>query len=154
VEDRGQPDSIPVHTGRPPIRRNCNYGPEKLDGQTPGHFHPARTWATDQQLDGMAVSLAIDRVTAARLGITAPTDRFHASNDAFGQRQVSTLFTQLNQYHLVLEAMPAFQKNPRKLNDIYVPVSLRRLRTPQRVRAFLKRKPPRFPSTTRGSFRA
>ena len=40
--------------------------------------------------------------------------------DAFGQRQVSTLFTQLNQYHVILETMPDFQNNPAKLNDIYV----------------------------------
>jgi multidrug efflux pump len=78
-----------------------------------------RDVATDQQLDGMAVSLVIDRVTAARMGITAQQID-STLYDAFGQRQVSTLFTQLNQYHLVMEAMPSFQKSPNKLNDIYV----------------------------------
>ncbi|HUD83110.1 MAG TPA: efflux RND transporter permease subunit, partial [Candidatus Saccharimonadales bacterium] len=78
-----------------------------------------RDLATDQQLDGTAVSLVIDRVTAARLGITA--QQIDATlYDAFGQRQVSTLFTQLNQYHLVMEATPSFQKMPSKLRDIYV----------------------------------
>ncbi|HEY3862133.1 MAG TPA: multidrug efflux RND transporter permease subunit [Verrucomicrobiae bacterium] len=75
--------------------------------------------ATDQQANGTAISLVIDRVTAARLGITA--QQIDATlYDAFGQRQVSTLFTQLNQYHLVMEAKPSFQHDPSKLNDIYV----------------------------------
>jgi len=78
-----------------------------------------RDLATDQQLDGMAITLAIDRVTAARMGITAQQID-ETLYDAFGQRQVSTLFTQLNQYHLIMEATPSFQKNPAKLNDIYV----------------------------------
>jgi multidrug efflux pump len=78
-----------------------------------------RDLATDQMMDGMAVTLVIDRVTAARLGITAQQID-STLYDAFGQRQVSTLFTQLNQYHLIMEALPSFQKNPNKLNDIYV----------------------------------
>ena len=78
-----------------------------------------RDLATDQQLSATAVSLVIDRVTAARMGITAQQID-ETLYDAFGQRQVSTLFTQLNQYHLVMEATPSFQKNPGKLNDIYV----------------------------------
>ena len=78
-----------------------------------------RDLATDQQLAATAISLVIDRVTAARLGITAQQID-ETLYDAFGQRQVSTLFTQLNQYHLVMEATPSFQKNPGKLNDIYV----------------------------------
>ncbi len=78
-----------------------------------------RDVATDQLLDGTAVSLVIDRVTAARLGITAQQID-QTLYDAFGQRQVSTLFTQLNQYHLIMEATPSFQKSPSKLKDIYV----------------------------------
>jgi multidrug efflux pump len=87
---------------------------EKLQG-----LPELRDLATDRQLDGMQVELVIDRVTAARLGITAQQID-ETLYDAFGQRQVSTLFTQLNQYHLVLEATPAFQRNPSKLNDIYI----------------------------------
>jgi multidrug efflux pump len=75
--------------------------------------------ATDQQAGGLQTSLVIDRVTASRLGIT-PQMIDDALYDAFGQRQVSTLFTQLNQYHVVLETLPEFQKNPAKLSDIYV----------------------------------
>ena len=75
--------------------------------------------ATDQQMLGSQAKLVIDRVTASRLGIT-PLAIDNVLYDAFGQRQVTTLFTQLNQYHLVLEALPDFQKDPAKLNEIYV----------------------------------
>ena len=75
--------------------------------------------ATDQQAGGLQTSLVIDRVTASRLGIT-PQMIDDALYDAFGQRQISTLFTQLNQYHVVLETLPEFQRNPAKLSDIYV----------------------------------
>jgi multidrug efflux pump len=75
--------------------------------------------ATDQQLRGSATTLVIDRVTASRLGISAQ-DIDNTLYDAFGQRQISTLFTQLNQYHVILETLPEFQKNPAKLHDIYV----------------------------------
>ena len=75
--------------------------------------------ATDQQTEGLSQNLVIDRVTASRMGITtASIDQ--TLYDAFGQREVSTLYTQLNQYHLILETMPDFQKNPSKLQDIYV----------------------------------
>jgi len=75
--------------------------------------------ATDQQTLGSQARLVIDRVTASRLGIT-PLAIDNVLYDAFGQRQVTTLFTQLNQYHLVLEALPDFQTDPAKLNAIYV----------------------------------
>jgi len=75
--------------------------------------------ATDQQTRGSQARLVIDRVTASRLGIT-PQAIDDALYDAFGQRQVSTLFTQLNQYHVILETLPEFQRNPSKLQDIYV----------------------------------
>jgi multidrug efflux pump len=78
-----------------------------------------RDVATDQQTHGAQAMLVIDRVTASRLGIT-PQAIDNALYDAFGQRQVSTLFTQLNQYHVILEVLPEFQRNPSKLNDIYV----------------------------------
>jgi multidrug efflux pump len=75
--------------------------------------------ATDQQTLGSQAKLVIDRITASRLGIT-PLAIDNVLYDAFAQRQVTTLFTQLNQYHLVLEALPEFQNNPAKLNEIYV----------------------------------
>jgi len=78
-----------------------------------------RDLATDQQTSGLAASLIIDRVTASRMGIT-PQAIDQTLYDAFGQRQVSTLYTQLNQYHIILETEPDFQKGPSKLQDIYV----------------------------------
>jgi multidrug efflux pump len=75
--------------------------------------------ATDQQPGGLAVALAIDRATASRLGI-APTTIDNTLYDAFGQRQVNTMYTQLNQYHVILESEPQFQLDPNKLNKLYI----------------------------------
>jgi multidrug efflux pump len=75
--------------------------------------------ASDQQTGAAQTTLVIDRVTASRLGIT-PLAIDQTLYDAFGQRQISTLFTQSNQYHVILETMPNFQNNPAKLQDIYV----------------------------------
>jgi multidrug efflux pump len=75
--------------------------------------------ATDQQPGGLAVSLVIDRVTASRLGI-APSTIDNTLYDAFGQRQISTMYTQVNQYHVVLESEPQFQKDPTKLHQLYI----------------------------------
>ena len=78
-----------------------------------------RDVASDQQNGGLRADLVIDRDTAARFGILPQTidDTLY---DAFGQRQVSTIFTQLNQYHVVLEVDPQFQQSPGALKDIYV----------------------------------
>jgi multidrug efflux pump len=78
-----------------------------------------RNVATDQQNDGWEEHVVIDRLTASRLGIT-PNLIDNTLYDAFGQRQVSTMFTQLNQYHVVLEVAPQFQRNPHALDDIYI----------------------------------
>jgi len=75
--------------------------------------------ASDQQLGGLEAHLVIDRDTAARLGIT-PQNIDDTLDDAFGQRQVSTMFTQQNQYHVVLEISPKFQRNTASLDNIYV----------------------------------
>jgi multidrug efflux pump len=75
--------------------------------------------ATDQQTGGRAVTLAIDRVTASRLGI-APTTIDNTLYDAYGQRLISTLYTQLNQYHVVLETAPQWQQDPANLKDLYI----------------------------------
>ena len=75
--------------------------------------------ATDQQTGANAVSLMIDRVTASRLGI-APGTVDNTLYDAFGQRQISTMYTQLNQYHVILEALPAFQQDPKQLSNLYI----------------------------------
>ncbi|MBB5063373.1 efflux RND transporter permease subunit [Granulicella mallensis] len=75
--------------------------------------------ATDQQMGGLAVSLVLDRPTASRMGI-APTTVDNTLYDAFGQRQINTMYTQLNQYHVILEAQPQFQLDPNKLNHLYI----------------------------------
>jgi len=78
-----------------------------------------RDVASDQQNSGLQADLVIDRDTASRLGIL-PQQIDDTLYDAFGQRQVSTIFTQSNQYHVVLEVDPQFRENPEDLKDIYV----------------------------------
>src|SRR4029077_16083945 len=78
-----------------------------------------RDVSTDQQNRGLQASLVIDRDTASRLNVL-PLAIDETLYSAFGQRQVSTIFTQLNQYRVVLEVMPAFQQNPDALKSVYV----------------------------------
>jgi multidrug efflux pump len=78
-----------------------------------------RDVASDQQVLGLRTNLIYDRNTASRLGIT-PTMIDNTLYDAFGQRQVSTMFTQLNQYHVVLEVEPSFQQDPTDLRHLYI----------------------------------
>jgi multidrug efflux pump len=78
--------------------------------------------ATDQQTGARAVQLEIDRVTASRLGI-APTTIDNTLYDAYGQREINTLYTQLNQYHVILETAPEWQQNPANLGDLYIQTS-------------------------------
>jgi len=78
-----------------------------------------RDVASDQGTGSLEADLIIDRNTASRLGVT-PQMIDDTLYDAFGQRQVSTIFTQLNQYHVVLEADPKLQLSPDALNHIYV----------------------------------
>jgi multidrug efflux pump len=75
--------------------------------------------ASDLQTQGRQASLTFDRSTAARLGIT-PQNIDDSLYDSFGQRQVSTVFTQLNQYHVIMEVAPEFQTGPNDLRDIYL----------------------------------
>ncbi len=75
--------------------------------------------ATDQLNNGLKTNVTIDRDTASRLGIF-PQAIDNTLYDAFGQRQVSTIFTQLNQYHVILEVLPNFAQTPDALKDIYI----------------------------------
>ena len=75
--------------------------------------------ASDQAVLGLRTKLVIDRDTASRLGIT-PQTIDNTLYDAYGQRQISTMFTQLNQYHVVLEVKPAFQQDPVSLRNIFI----------------------------------
>jgi multidrug efflux pump len=93
------------------------WGPRLVEAL--GKMPELRDVSSDQQNQGQQVSLDIDRSTAARLGISTQLidDVLYS---AFGQRQVSTIFTQVNQYRVVLEVQPDFQQNPFKLKDIYL----------------------------------
>jgi multidrug efflux pump len=75
--------------------------------------------ASDQQTLGLRAKLVFDRNTASRLGVTTSAID-QTLYDAYGQREVSTMFTQLNQYHVVLEVKPGFYKNPSNLGDLFI----------------------------------
>ena len=75
--------------------------------------------ASDLQTQGRQEALTYDRQTAARLGLT-PQNIDDSLYDSFGQRQVATVFTQLNQYHVILEVDPRFQRDPDDLHNIYL----------------------------------
>ncbi len=77
-----------------------------------------RDVTSDQQNQGLRTLLTVDRDTASRLGITMATID-NILYDAFGQRQISTMFTQRNQYHVILEAMPSLRKGMDALNNVY-----------------------------------
>ena len=78
-----------------------------------------RDVASDQQVGGLRAGLVFDRQTAYRLGIT-PSAIDQTLYDAYGQREVSTIFTQLNQYHVVLEVKPDYLKNPLDLRNLFI----------------------------------
>ena len=77
---------------------------------------------TDQQNSGLQMNIVYDRTTAARLGIT-PQQIDNTLYEAFGQSQVSTMYTGVNQYHVVLEVEPKFWQSPLGLNDVYIRTS-------------------------------
>lgn len=88
--------------------------------------HPElRNVTTDQQNNGLALYVNINRQTAARVGVSTQMidDTLY---DAFGQRQISTLYTELNQYHVILEVLPHFQTSPFSLNQVYLRTNLSR----------------------------
>ena len=78
-----------------------------------------RDVSTDQQNQGLAANLVIDRDSASRLGITAAAID-QVLYDAFGQREVSTMYTALNQYFVVMEVDPQYQLSPDALNGIFI----------------------------------
>jgi multidrug efflux pump len=78
-----------------------------------------RDASTDEQENGLEARLVVDRDTASRLGLTM-TDVDNVLYDAFGQRQVSTMYTGLNQYYVVMEVDPKYQRDPDSLKNIYI----------------------------------
>src|SRR6202044_3386435 len=77
---------------------------------------------SDQQDKGLETDLVIDRPTAARLGLNA-SQIDNTLYDAFGQRQVSTIYNALNQYHVVMEVAPRYWQSPAMLDDMYISTS-------------------------------
>jgi multidrug efflux pump len=102
-------------------------------------------FATDQLPNGLVETLNIDRASAARMGISTQLID-ETLYDAFGQRQISTLYTQLGQYHVILETLPEFQLNPSKLQNIYVRSAL--APSPQASQSPLPGNPSGMPLTT------
>jgi multidrug efflux pump len=88
------------------------------------HLPEVRDVASDQQELGLRVQLVYDRDTASRLGIT-PAFIGQTLYDSYGQRQISTMFTQLNQYHVILEVEPQFRDHPSDLRDFLYPLGRR-----------------------------
>ena len=93
------------------------FAPKMLDGMK--HLPDLTDVASDQQVQGLRAKIVFDRDTAARVGIT-PSSIDQTLYDAYGQREVSTMFTQLNQYHVVLEVAREFARNPENLNELYI----------------------------------
>ena len=86
------------------------------------HDPVLRDVISDQQQKGLETDLTIDRATAARLGINA-SQIDNTLYDAFGQRQVSTIYSAQNQYHVVMEVAPRYWQSPQTLRDVYVSTS-------------------------------
>jgi len=94
-----------------------NYAPRMLEALR--HIPIITDVSSDQQNNGLQSLVDYDRPTAARFGIS-PQLIDNVLYDAFGQRQVSTMYTSLNQYHVVMEAAPQFWQNPQSLRDIWI----------------------------------
>src|SRR5439155_3720960 len=117
VEDRVSRTQYQYSLEDPDIKELNAWAPKFVDALRT--LPELRDVSSDQQDQGLQASLVIDRSTASRLGIT-PQLIDDTLYDAFGQRIVSTMFTQLNQYRVVLEVKPEFQQGPSALQDIYV----------------------------------
>ena len=106
------------YTLEDPDSNELNEWTDKFVGKLKG-LKEIEDVATDQQTNARALYLSIDRVTASRLGI-APYTIDNTLYDAYGQRQINTLYTQLNQYHVILETQPSWQQTPSNLGYLYI----------------------------------
>ncbi len=113
----GEPHPIPVHAEDPNVDELNTFAPQMLARLQ--KLPELSDVASDQQVLGLRAKLVFDRNTAARFGITTSAID-QTLYDAYGQREVSTMFTQLNQYHVVLEVKPGFEKNPSDLSDLFI----------------------------------
>ena len=101
---------------------------------------------SDQQQNGLQVNLTIDRDAAARLSVSSRAIST-TLYDAFGQRQVSTIYNALNQYHVVMEVSPEYWENPESLKDIYVSTSGGAISGAQATAAVVQAPPSQTPKT-------
>ena len=114
--------AVPVHAGRHRPRRGARMGGQ-ADAGAARRSPALREVASEAQEGGPRVNVQVDREQAGRLGVSmqSVTDTL---NDAFGQRQISTIYGQANQYRVILEAQPRFQQDPSALSRIYVTGSI------------------------------
>ncbi|AUA55185.1 Multidrug transporter MdtC [Achromobacter spanius] len=121
IEDRVSRTQYQMTLSNPDLKVLSEWTPKLVDRlrQVPG----LKDVTDDLQDDGLQTWVEIDRDAASRLGITAAAVIDEALYDAFGQRLISTIFTQSNQYRVVLEVQPQFQMNPAALGQIHVPTS-------------------------------
>ncbi|HLN03278.1 MAG TPA: efflux RND transporter permease subunit [Bryobacteraceae bacterium] len=117
VEDRVSRTQFQYTLEDPNVAELNTYAPRMLESLQ--KLPELRDVASDQQVGGLRTRLVYDRDTASRLGIT-PSMIDNTLYDAYGQRQVSTMFTQLNQYHVILEVNPTFQRDPSDLRNLYI----------------------------------
>ena len=111
VEDRVSRTQF-QYTLEDPNADELNYVAAEVRGEAASSCRNCATWPATSRTQGLRAKLVIDRDTASRFGIT-PQMIDDTLYDAYGQRQISMMFTQLNQYHVVLEVQPGFHNNPR-----------------------------------------
>ena len=117
VEDRVSRTQFQYSLEDPDAKELAVWAPRFIE--TLERLPQLRDVASDQQNGGLETTVKIDRATSSRFGIT-PQLIDDTLYDAFGQRQISTMFTQLNQYRVVLEVKPDLQKSPDSLSDLYI----------------------------------
>ena len=105
---------------------------------------------TDQQENGVETFVDDRPDSAARLGITS-RDVDNALYNAFGQRQVATIYDELNQYHVIMEVAPQYARSPEALNDVYVPAEAAPRAAASRRANRCRRPPPRRPPASGAS---
>ncbi len=132
----------------PDAKELAEWGPRFVDKLK--ELPQLRDVASDQQSQGLELHVVIDRDTASRLAIT-PQMIDDVLYDAFGQRQISIMFTQLNQYRVVLEVKPEFRNDPQDIGEIYIHSPLAG-KVPLSTFTRVEQKTAPLPSTTRDSF--
>ena len=114
-----EPRAVPVHAGRRRRRNDVVEWSDKLVAATAAGSACCARWPRRRRRAACACMVEVDRETAGRLGVSmqAVNDTL---NDAFGQRQISTIYAQANQYRVILEAQPRYQRDPTALSKLYV----------------------------------